>query len=402
MGKCGSVALDIRTYCAGLNQPTHPNVISFDSPWHGYRYYMAYTPYPYANGFEETPCIAASNDMIHWESPTGAVNPIATSEELACDELKDSHLLYRKDLDRLEMWYLGRINSTMAEGGQLHCLRKVSANGRCWSNYEVMYSFDKFNLVSESVIYNGAYQFWGIRYSKEDTGLYFMYSEDGVHWSEPEKCDIPDATSTDMWHGTVSYQDGIYYFVWVGHAGKPCNQIFYSVSTDGFHFSSPQVMIENDSGWEYLYRPCLLKKEEILHCYYGVIRCDGKWMISLSRGEEIQEMAGVTPADLGTTSQPLHELIASDTKMRIQRCMTDTAMFFTPRLLILIPLLILLRFLQISPVMAWVVSMICCIVCSFLLVDRKKVIRRGIIMGTANACIAAFLAEMLLQMLQMF
>lgn len=76
MGTCGSTALDIKTYFAGRNQPTHPNVISFDTPWHGYRYYMAYTPYPYQNGFEENPCLAASNDLIHWETPAGLYNPL--------------------------------------------------------------------------------------------------------------------------------------------------------------------------------------------------------------------------------------------------------------------------------------------------------------------------------------
>ena len=396
MGKCGNVALDIRTYFAGLNQPTHPNVISFDTPWHGYRYYMAYTPYPYGNGFEENPCIAASNDLIHWEKPAGVINPIATSEELACDELKDSHLLYRKDLDRLELWYLGRIDSTLAKGGQLHCLRKVSADGRSWSGYEVMYSFSEFNLVSESVIYDGAYLFWGIRHSKEDTGLYFMRSEDGIHWSEPEKCGIPDAVLTDMWHGTVIFQEGRYHFVWVGNSGKARSKIYYSSSADGIRFSAPRVIVENDAGWEFLYRPCLLKDKDQWYCYYGVIRCDGKWLISMSRGGSLQNLTGVTPEELGKTSQLL---IASDVKMRMRRWIKDTANLFTPRLMILTPLLILLRFLQFSPLTVWFLSIICGTVCAFVLFDPKRAIRRGILMGTAAACVAAFLAEIAAQIL---
>ena len=119
MSTCTQSALDLRTYYAGKNQATHPNVIGFDTPWHGYRYYMAYTAYPYANGSEENPCIAASNDLIHWEKPDGLINPIACCEELECDELKDTHLLYRSDLDRLELWYLGRLRGTIQDGTPL-------------------------------------------------------------------------------------------------------------------------------------------------------------------------------------------------------------------------------------------------------------------------------------------
>lgn len=346
MGKCGNIALDIKTYFAGRNQPTHPNVIAFDTPWHGYRYYMGYTPYPYGNGFEENPCLAGSNDLIHWENPEGLRNPIATSEELACDELKDSHLLYRGDLDRLEMWYLGRIESTMAEGGQLHCLRKVSKDGRSWSNYEVMYSFGAFNLVSESVIYNGEYLFWGIRHTKEDTGLYFMRSSDGICWTEPEKCEIPGADTTDMWHGTVIYQEGRYHFVWVGNSGAARGRVYYAHSMDGLRFSDPQVIIENDAGWKFLYRPCLLKTRGQWYCYYGVIRCDNRWMISMSRGESLHNLSGITGAELGAICQPLDNLVDSDFKLLVRQWKHRIGALFTPRLMLLIPFSLFARSTQ--------------------------------------------------------
>lgn len=72
----GHTSLYVETYLADKNQLTHPNVIKFDKPWHGYKYWMGYTPYP---------------------------NPIADNEETGCNELKDSQLIYRDDLDRLEI-----------------------------------------------------------------------------------------------------------------------------------------------------------------------------------------------------------------------------------------------------------------------------------------------------------
>ena len=63
---------------------------------------MGYTPYPNGDGEEENPSIAVSKDMYKWETPKNLANPIANNEETGCNELKDSQLIYRDDLDRLE------------------------------------------------------------------------------------------------------------------------------------------------------------------------------------------------------------------------------------------------------------------------------------------------------------
>ena len=63
----GSAVLDIETYIDGGNQPTHPSVIDMKQMWHGFRYWMAYSPYPYSDGAEENPCVCASNDFLFGE-----------------------------------------------------------------------------------------------------------------------------------------------------------------------------------------------------------------------------------------------------------------------------------------------------------------------------------------------
>lgn len=134
----GSAVLNIETYIDGQNQPTHPAVIDMKREWNGYRYWMSYSPYPNADGAEENPCIGVSNDMIHWTTPDGLYNPIAFNEETACDELKDPHIVYNNDLNRMEIWYLGRTDSTIKSGGTLLLFRKVSSDGVHWSEYEIM------------------------------------------------------------------------------------------------------------------------------------------------------------------------------------------------------------------------------------------------------------------------
>ena len=149
----GSVRLNIETYRAGENQPTHPSVVSFEIPWHGYSYWMAYSPYPYANGEEENPCVAASNDLLYWETPEGLANPIGDNEETGCDELKDPHILYREDLDRLEVWYLGRQSVALGgDGTSLLLMRKWSKDGIHWSELEIM---TQTKYLSPSILWDG-------------------------------------------------------------------------------------------------------------------------------------------------------------------------------------------------------------------------------------------------------
>lgn len=67
----------------GSNECTHPSIVdSLDvlgRPWHGYRYWMAFTPYPGNNPMRErfeNPSIVASHDADNWVVPGGVENPI--------------------------------------------------------------------------------------------------------------------------------------------------------------------------------------------------------------------------------------------------------------------------------------------------------------------------------------
>lgn len=109
---------------------------------------MTYTPYPYANGEEENPSIAVSNDLYAWVTLDGMVNPIADNEETGCRELKDPHILYRDDLDRIEIWYLGRVSQQLGgDGTSLTLFRKYSTDGIIWSDYEVMSTVEYLSPV---------------------------------------------------------------------------------------------------------------------------------------------------------------------------------------------------------------------------------------------------------------
>lgn len=289
----GTVRVNIKTYLAGQNQPTHPSVVAFSNPWNGAKYWLAYSPYPYGNGEEENPCVATSDDLVYWECPLGVANPIADNEETGCNELKDPHLLYRNDLDRLEMWYLGRLAEHLGGDGEtLLLMRKYSYDGIQWSDYEVMTAT---KYLSPTVIWDGRkYQMWGIGYDLWNTAETVVYQEstDGINWTDPISCYIDDKNShIDIWHGSVTLHEGKYHFVFIDNTDR--QEIFYCSSIDGIHFNEPHIIIENKGYWNFLYRPTLVYSDDTVSCLYGVVNQENQWYISMSTGADEYHLYGI-------------------------------------------------------------------------------------------------------------
>jgi hypothetical protein len=254
---------------------------------------MAYTPYPYSNGKEENPCVAVSSDLVNWITPEGLHNPIATLYEDNCDELKDTELVYNNDTDQLEVWYLGRINSSLKVGnGPLRLFRKRSSDGLNWGDREVLFSFNEYKLISHSVIYEGSkYKLWGIRCDNDYNDLYYMESTDAKTWSMPKRCHMD---KFPIWHGGVSRINDKYCFVWVGFnsvLGKANGRnIMCAWSNDGINFSTPQPILNCNPCWHNFYRPYLVMDNDKYYLYYGVKGHDKRWLIGLSSGENVEEL----------------------------------------------------------------------------------------------------------------
>ena len=343
--KIGKVSLYVETYLAGKNQLTHPNVIKFNKEWHGYKYWMGYTPYPNANGEEENPSIAASNDLYKWETPKGLANPIADNEETGCAELKDSQLIYREDLDRLEMWYLGRVAVNLGgDGKTLTLFRKISKDGVNWSKYEII---KEFKYVSPIVIWDGSkYKLWGIGFEGQGTkGLFdYMESEDGITWSDPVHCSVNgDSKTLDMWHGDIAYNKDLkkYEFVYIDTSNQ---NIYYSTSNDGLSFSKNKIILKNDSTWTRLYRPTLVYENNQYYVIYGAIGEDNENYITMSVGKNIDNLVGINKKDISKMMSTPAETISKNESI-LEVLSQYKKEFYRLELLLLIPLFFVLQFI---------------------------------------------------------
>lgn len=347
------IRLNIETYLAGKNQPTHPSVVTFKNAWNGYKYWMAYSPFPYANGEEENPCIAVSNDMYYWESPKGLSNPIAYNEETGCDELKDPHLVYRPDLDRLELWYLGRLSENLGgDGKQLMLFRKTSADGLHWSKYEVMCPMQ---YLSQSIIWEiDHYTMWSVGFGTYKTTGTFVrqISYDGVNWTMPDSCTIDD-NSKDllMWHAGVSFFDNAYHLVFIDkEVGN--TDILYAKSLDGVHFLDLHSIKHNDEGWNRFYRPHLIKEADKFWLFYGAITDNNAWYVTMSSGEKLDEMYPITKRDIVRMRSLSDSVDNNYWSSRIKSVKERIRI----ELILLLPLILLV--LKLAPSKRWLIFMV--------------------------------------------
>lgn len=121
----------------------------------------------------------------------------------------------------MEIWYLGRTDSTIKSGGTLLLFRKVSSDGVHWSEYEIMR--DLVGYLSPSIVYSeGKYKLWAIEPSTSGREGALAYSEstDGDTWTPFEKCTFGGYYGIEkIWHGAVSLDD-TYRFAFIEDSGK--------------------------------------------------------------------------------------------------------------------------------------------------------------------------------------
>jgi hypothetical protein len=216
---------------------THPMVIDTvaeaGAPWNGYRYWMAYTPYP--DSTRENPCIAASHNGADWITPAGVTNPVAPLAAAVAAGLEfqsdpclalvngTMHLFYRayrNSATLREVMYLRTSTDGFKTVSAPTALLDLSGN----NNVTLSPAF-----VREA---DGTWSVWTV--DDTVTGSARLkrrtLSADFSTMSAPSACTVP-AAATDIWHIEVRKTvDGRY------HMLAPTKNkwgLIYWTSTDG-------------------------------------------------------------------------------------------------------------------------------------------------------------------------
>ena len=286
------VPLQIETYKNGANEPYHPSIVKFDTAWNGYKYWMAYTPFP--SEAEENPCICASNDLIKWETPAGLINPLDKPHDYdtgATGYWSDTNLLYNPDTDRLECFYRGIGASATGEN---NICRKTSSDGITWSDRETIFTFTGGSYVSQSVIYeNGKYTMYFCRPSE------IYESTNGINWSKTGSYSF-FPTNYNFWHQDIIKTDIGYELVGMESVGSN-TRIIHFTSTDGIIFKNGKEIVKvldnNKYGIKGFYKPALVKENGIYYLFLSINWTNGTNGMSLAISDKLNDITSIKGID---------------------------------------------------------------------------------------------------------
>ena len=236
----------------GTGEYVHPSIHRFDTPWHGYTYWLAVSPYYHATAGIENPCLLASNDKVNWVVPAGISNPLNTAPTGGYNS--DPELEYNDVTDELWVYYRAytTANYTMQE-------KVIKFNGATCTTPVIVYQYGSSidTPKAESIVKNGS-----IWYDFEATNGFQSYvayrtASDGMNWSSDKSITVVSNPNSDVsWHQDVQYISQKNTWVMLMYA---TNGLLFGTSpnpTGPWTFCPTYVAIPTDANnWDkYLYK----------------------------------------------------------------------------------------------------------------------------------------------------
>jgi hypothetical protein len=269
--------LSIPTY-DGSGQVVHPDIAYFSRGWHGYRYWMAITPYPFGNDQHENVSVVTSNDGVDWIVPPGLVNPLIPVP--ACDHNSDPDLVYDASTDELYLFYTeqqrGERCGTLNEN-RLRLLK--SSDGVHWSSPQTVITWDLAGAplyLSPGVTFRrGSFEVW----LAGGSGVMHATSNDGANWSPLEPVHIEALP----WHLDVVYLEARSEY-WMLFVDSPLagSNLRLATSKDGIKWAVyPAPLVAPGSSWddERIYRATFLLGADGLRVWYSAKNQMEEWHV---------------------------------------------------------------------------------------------------------------------------
>ena len=280
----------------------HPKVLYFNKEWNGYKYWMSYTPYPKGDDSKENPCIAVSNNLITWKSPTEKNEPLDVPYQ-NIDMVtynSDSHIVYNYDLDRIECYW--RLVDDTKDQAILY--RMYTKDGRNWSPKEISaISYErekKLDYVSPAIIYeNHIYKMW---YVNKNNTVTYEESKDGLNWTNHTVVPIKyEDSKQKTWHLDVIKTEKGYEMItvafdkWDNHNNMDLYYTYSKNETKGW--IPAKSILSPTKGTTYwdnrgIYRSSFIYIDGIYYVYYSGTSKDLHHGIGLMYGKDIFNLKG--------------------------------------------------------------------------------------------------------------
>lgn len=310
----------------GLPSVTHPSAVDIGTTWNGYRYWMAFTPWP--NGARELPCVVASNNLVDWVVPDGASNPISTVSQINIaagaslySYLADTHMIFKDG--SLWLYYKAHADSPAREGLVL----QKSTDGTTWSTpqFLIQHGDSVTRLISPAVAVKGAtsYLFVIDRYTgglSEHQKLRYHTSSDGLAWTGPTTCILPEICGLGPWHLDVQFSGGLFHALITSTTSISTSaNSYYFTSADALNWTGSPIPGLNRLGsydGNRIYRTGMIPCDEgrRWHIFVGGVPKNAiaetgdinAWRIGLRRGFSFAERNAVFPVEQRITDNSFY------------------------------------------------------------------------------------------------
>lgn len=277
----------------GEDQITHPKVISFKKKWNGYKYWMAYTPYPYAEQAHENPHVMVSNDLVTWYTKKYFKNPLDSVDEKTALKIynSDTHLLYNPDTDRIECYwrYVDDIK------GEVIIYKRTTRDGIKWTEKEEFLKAKRkqTDYLSPVVMYeNKKYLVWYV--DRDKTVKYIEYDKNEKKWTTPRLIDIKYDSPLLSWHLDViktkkGFEAILAAFDSWQNRGKM--KLYYTNSEDNINWTKAEEILSSKDGG--MYRSSILNLNDTYYVFYSEITKDNKRGVGMVYGTSIRNLNGI-------------------------------------------------------------------------------------------------------------
>lgn len=221
----------------GSGQHVHPDVLFVADGLHGFRFWMAVTPYPSGNDRLENPSLRVSNDGIDWIPFPGAPDPLVEAPVDRDAHNADPDLVLANG--RLHLFFMTRNRRERVTTFSVIW----SDDGRSWSEPVEVYR-DMWGVSPAVVEHGGVWQMWYILLDTSDPAsrshLLVQSGAKPIAFADPQKCQLVIPGHVP-WHIDVQRFDDSGYEALVAAFPEGSNnahtRLFHCSSRDGRTFT---------------------------------------------------------------------------------------------------------------------------------------------------------------------
>ena len=290
----------------GSGQAVHPDILEFKTPLvNGYKYIMAYTPWPGFRGEFEAPSLIFSEDSLNWtmdkvKNPLVELTPdryyyhysdpdlvFANNTLLLyyiCDFSKPGKL---KNLYKCLRFSVNLLTKQWSKPYKSEILLMQSRNGIYWTDPILVVKRGGFKslipssylLFSPSVVYDSKFRMWIVESkgcTEKDNKLMYCESIDGKNWDNCRRCNL-QLNNYIPWHIDVQRLSNGEYWMLIAAWRKcnciSCDKLFLAFSSDAIHWhmNKQPILDENilkEIGYDSLYRSSFIVENGFFRLWF--------------------------------------------------------------------------------------------------------------------------------------